>query len=142
MQYVDLFLYDVKVMDEMRHREVTGVSNKLILEHLRLLDEHGHRVILRVPLIPGVNDDDEWIREIGALARSLACVERVDVLPYHRIGIDKYGQLRTSPPDPLSTRGEGEKRTVGRGREFETPTDARINEIRAMLQAYGLQVGG
>jgi pyruvate formate lyase activating enzyme len=137
-EVVDLFLYDLKAMDDTRHREVTGVSNKLILENLRLLNAHGHRVILRVPLIPGVNDDDETIREIGALARSLACVERVDVLPYHRIGIDKYGQLRTS--HPLSTRGNGEKSAIGRGREFEPPTEARVNEIRDRLQADGLQV--
>jgi pyruvate formate lyase activating enzyme len=130
--YVDLFLYDVKVLDDARHRAVTGVSNRRILEHLRLLNDHGHRVILRVPLVPGVNDDDETIREIGALARSLACVERIDVLPYHRIGIDKYGRLK------MSDRGEREKGW----REFEPPTEGRISEIRAMLRADGLQVGG
>ena len=56
---VDLFLYDLKHMDSVRHREVTGVPNEVILENLKKLAEHGHKILVRIPLIPGINDDEE-----------------------------------------------------------------------------------
>jgi pyruvate formate lyase activating enzyme len=89
---VDLFLYDLKHVDDERHRQFTGVSNALILDNLTRLAEHGHRIVLRLPLVPGVNDDDPTIRAIGALAARLG-IERVVPLPFHRLGSDKYGRL-------------------------------------------------
>jgi pyruvate formate lyase activating enzyme len=89
---VDLFLYDLKHVDDERHRQFTGVSNARILDNLTRLAEHGHRIVLRLPLVPGVNDDDPTIRAIGALAARLG-IERVVPLPFHRLGSDKYGRL-------------------------------------------------
>jgi pyruvate formate lyase activating enzyme len=104
-EYIGLFLYDVKLMDEARHRRCTGVSNAPILENLRRLAGHGQRIVLRLPLIPGVNDDAGNVRATGALAAELRIPE-VDVLPYHQAGVDKYGRLEmdytlpdTRPPD-------------------------------------------
>ncbi len=68
--YVDLFLYDLKLMDDARHREVTGAPVGPILANLRALSERGHAIRLRVPVIPGVNDDDESIRQY----RRVRCV--------------------------------------------------------------------
>jgi len=75
-----------------RHRRVTGVSNAPILENLERLAALGHRIVLRLPLVPGVSDDDGNLRATGALGARLG-VERVVVLPFHRLGSDKYGRL-------------------------------------------------
>jgi pyruvate formate lyase activating enzyme len=91
--YVDLFLYDLKVMDDAKHRQFTGVSNERILGNLRALAERGHKIILRMPVIPGVNDDEESVRQIGRFAASLPQVRRVDLLPYHHTAADKYERL-------------------------------------------------
>jgi pyruvate formate lyase activating enzyme len=89
----DLFLFDLKMMDDARHRAFTGASNVRILENLeRLATVHGN-IRVRFPLIPGVNDDEENVREVGAFLASLRLL-RIDVLPYHRAGIAKYERLQ------------------------------------------------
>jgi pyruvate formate lyase activating enzyme len=90
---VDLFLFDVKLMDEERHRAATGVSNIRILQNLEYLAAIHPRVVARFPLIPGVNDDDENVLATGAFLASLR-LTRVDVLPYHRAGLAKYERLQ------------------------------------------------
>jgi len=103
---VDLFLYDVKLMDRERHRHFTGATNDRILANLRRLAEQGRAVIVRVPIVPGVNDDTA---NLDALSRFLSPlgIRRIDLLPYHRIGSDKYRRLglayrmdRVAPPAP------------------------------------------
>jgi pyruvate formate lyase activating enzyme len=98
--YVNLFLYDVKCIDDELHRQVTGVSNTRILSNLRALAEHGHCIILRVPLVPGVNADAESITALATLATSLPGVERIDLLPYHQAAAGKYDRLRKPYPLP------------------------------------------
>ena len=95
----NLFLFDLKIMDEDRHRAHTGASNGRILENLeRLAAVHRH-IIVRFPLVPGVNDDDENVKEMGAFLASLR-LTRVDVLPYHRAGLSKYHRLLRPYPLP------------------------------------------
>lgn len=93
-RWVDLVLYDIKVMDPERHREVTGVSNEKILANLRELvrqDQRRGSIVIRFPLIPGVNDDRE---NVGMLAKIASEYElEVEILPYHRYGVGKYKQL-------------------------------------------------
>jgi pyruvate formate lyase activating enzyme len=91
--YVDLYLYDVKTLDDHKHRALTGVSNDLIVRNLRALGKRGARIILRVPVIPGVNDGAGELRAIGALVATMPSVVRVELLPYHRIGVEKYGRI-------------------------------------------------
>ena len=79
----DLFLYDVKLMDPRRHETFTGVSNRLILSNLDRLTREGHRVIIRIPLIPGVNDDNDNLDRTGSFLGRLGGVESVVLLPYH-----------------------------------------------------------
>ncbi len=126
--YVDLFLYDLKLVDDNAHREFTGVSNVLILQNLHRLAAAGHRIILRVPVIPGVNDDTENIRRTGELAASLAHVERVDLLPYHHAGADKYDRLSKTYLLP----------------QTRPPSDARMSDLERALLDLGLtvQIGG
>jgi pyruvate formate lyase activating enzyme len=122
--HVDLFLYDLKLVDDARHREFTGVSNELILRNLRALSEHGHAIILRVPIVPGVNDDDEDVRQIGVLAAALPHLEQVEILPYHHIHVDKYERLNK----------------VYRLPETRPPSPERMAEITHILQGFDLNV--
>ncbi|MDY6912904.1 MAG: glycyl-radical enzyme activating protein [Planctomycetota bacterium] len=92
LQFVDLVLYDVKLIDPEKHLKYTGVSNELILENLVKLSKNGVPVRVRVPIVPGCTDGRE---NIDALARFLkdTNVETIDLIPYHRLGESKYRQL-------------------------------------------------
>lgn len=90
---VDLFLYDVKIVDDARHRELTGVSNEPIIENLRALSRHGHNIRLRFAVIPGINDDESAVQSVGALASSLPTLIGIDIIPYNRLGAEKYARL-------------------------------------------------
>ena len=122
--HVDLFLYDVKLMDEERHRRFTGVSNRHILENLRALSEQAHRIVLRLPVIPGVNDDEANVRAVATLAAGLPHLAGIDLLPYHRIGVDKYARL------------DRKYRLLETG----APSRARMDAIATALEETGLQV--
>ncbi len=92
-RYVDIFLFDYKLYDSRLHKEYTGAGNERILENLKMLDDIGSKVILRCPVIPGVNDTPEHFRAIGEAAESLSCVIGVEVSPYHELGISKGAAL-------------------------------------------------
>ena len=89
----DLFLYDLKLMDEIRHREVTGVSNRQILENLKRLSAAGAALYIRIPLIPDINDDETNLRQTGEFISGLNGVTGVEVMGYHEIGLAKYQAL-------------------------------------------------
>ena len=90
---IDLFLYDIKTLDDAAHIAYTGVSNRSILRNLRNIDEMGKQIWIRYPLVPGVNDVERSLMDLIALVTSLKSVERVNVLPYHRAGAGKYARL-------------------------------------------------
>jgi pyruvate formate lyase activating enzyme len=125
---VDLFLYDLKLMDDSRHRQYTGVPNGLVLHNLRALSERDHHIILRVPVIPGVNDDEKNLNEIGEFAATLPKLVRVDLLPYHPSAQGKYERL--GKPYRLA--------------DTHTPTDERMDEISHLMEQYNLvvKIGG
>jgi pyruvate formate lyase activating enzyme len=89
----DLFLFDLKLVDEERHKQYTGVSNAIIVQNLKLLSTLGKRIWIRVPIIPGINDDEENIAATAKLIRSTAGVEQVNLLPYHNSAMEKYKRL-------------------------------------------------
>jgi len=91
----DLVLYDIKMMNEAKHKKYTGVSNKLILDNLKKLSATGKEIWIRIPLVPGVNDDDENIRQTADFLKSLTNVQRIAVLPYHKGGTEKAKNLGT-----------------------------------------------
>lgn len=123
-KHVDLFLYDLKLMDDARHRKFTGVSNELILKNLQRLSAQGHDIFLRVPIIPGINDDAENIRQIGTFAAALPRLNRVDILPYHRAAAEKHHRLNKVYGLP----------------ETHPPSDERMAGITQILRGFGLQV--
>ena len=89
----DLVLYDLKCMDEARHREFTGVSNAPILDNLKRLAAAGTEIWVRIPLVGGVNDDDDNIRRTIAFLLSLKTIRRVGLLPYHSGGLEKARRI-------------------------------------------------
>lgn len=95
LPYLDLIHYDVKHMDDDEHRRVTGVSNKKILENLSVIGKQHRNIIVRIPVIPGINDSVENIRETAAYAAD-AGAAAIELLPYHNLGEVKYGQLGRS----------------------------------------------
>jgi pyruvate formate lyase activating enzyme len=89
----DLFLYDLKHMDAGKHARFTGVTNQLILENLNVLSRQDVDIIIRLPLIPGINSDPENIDRTGAFISSLPGVRRINILPYHCAATAKYKNL-------------------------------------------------
>ena len=90
---VDLFLYDLKCMDEAQHLELCGVSNGRILTNLRALAGVHPNIWIRVPIIPGVNDQAGELDMMAAFLAGLPGVRQVNLLPYHRSGLHKFEQL-------------------------------------------------
>jgi len=122
--HVDMFLYDLKLMDNARHCLWTGVSNKIILSNLEKLSEGGHKILIRIPIIPGINDDEENLHQTGAFLASLSNIPPVELLPYHDIARGKYASL---------------------GWEFGLeeilqPTQEQMQTHLTLLTEYGLQV--
>ncbi|WP_105302738.1 pyruvate formate-lyase-activating protein [Anaerolactibacter massiliensis] len=93
IEYTDLLLVDIKHIDPLQHRLLTGRSNENILDMLKYLDEIQKPVWIRHVLVPGITDDDTWLYQTRAFLSSLHNVERIDVLPYHTLGIHKYEAL-------------------------------------------------
>jgi pyruvate formate lyase activating enzyme len=119
----DLYLYDLKLMDDARHREFTGVPNGLILHNLQALATRGHDVVVRIPIIPAFNDDPENLGMLAAFCASLPQTPRVDLLPYQPADTSKYERLEipyTMPPTP-------------------TPNHLRMAQISAIFADHGLQ---
>ncbi len=88
---VDLILFDVKHMDETRHIEGTGVSNKLILDNLKRLCEEGdYDIGVRIPLITGYNDDEENVRKTAGFLKNTGKIKRLDLLPFNELPAEKY----------------------------------------------------
>ena len=90
---VDLFLYDIKETDRARHKEYTGTDGVLIMENLRRLYEMGAKIILRLPIIPGLNDRQEHFHRVAETVRSMPKIVGVEILPYHALGTGKRNRL-------------------------------------------------
>ncbi len=118
----DLFLYDLKVMDDGRHRQEVGAANRLILDNLQRLSREGAELLVRLPVVPGITDDDDNVARWGAFIAGLHRMPRVQLLPYHRTGEAKYSLLGM----------DGERR------EIATPAMERLEEIAGALGTFGL----
>ena len=93
MKYTDLILLDIKHIDNDVHKQLTGWGNENILDCARYLSDIGKPVWIRHVLVPGINDDDASLHKLRAFIDTLSNVERVDVLPYHSLGVYKWEQL-------------------------------------------------
>lgn len=123
-EYVNLFLYDLKLMDDERHIKYTGVSNKLILSNLQQLAHSGTQVFVRIPLIPGINDDEENLRHTTIFVAELPNITGIELMGYHDIAQTKYEALGRS------YRLNGTK----------PPTEERKQQTVKKLEGFGLTV--
>jgi pyruvate formate lyase activating enzyme len=121
--FTGLFLYDIKHMDDNVHTKVTGVSNRIILENLERLAKVHSRIIVRVPLVPSINDDRANITKTARFISSIGLRE-VNVLPYHRTGMDKYARL-------------GKEYRLTDTRE---PSEEMTGRVAEVFSKYGLNV--
>ena len=96
LPFVDLVLYDLKHADPEAHRRYTGVSNGLILENLARMGDRGIPLEIRIPVVPGINDDEQNIRATASLVKAVRSVSCVTLLPYHRLGKSKYARIGRS----------------------------------------------
>ncbi|HZK56041.1 MAG TPA: glycyl-radical enzyme activating protein [Desulfosporosinus sp.] len=120
---VELVLFDIKHMDPVKHKELTGVDNELILDNASKIKQMGIEIIIRLPLIPGYNDDERNIKATGRFMK-LRGLDRVDILPYHRLGVNKYNAL-------------GEEYPLA---ELPSLEKDNINKTVKILESYGLKV--
>ncbi len=124
VQAADLFLCDIKHMNRERHEEYTGVANDQILENIAVLARAAREVVIRVPIIPGFNDDRANLEETARFVQGLKTVRRIDILPYNRGGLEKAGRL-TGGIDLM---------------QAQAPSDDTMNEIAEFLRSYGFEV--
>ncbi len=125
---LDLLFYDLKTMDPEKHRRLVGVSNEPILENLRKAVERGVPTIVRVPVVAGLTDGAADCHALAEFLRGIPRIERIDLLPYHRLGEGMYARL---------------------GRTYALPgippvTDEKMEDLAAILRGHGfpVQIGG
>lgn len=122
-EYVDLFLYDLKLIDKDKHLKYIGVDNSLILDNLKKLAALSADIIVRIPIIPGINDDEENLKKSAELIFSLG-IKEVHLLPYHQAGVEKYKRLNLEYQ--LS--------------EVDTPNEEMMQALANIFRTYNLKV--
>ncbi|MCX6235060.1 MAG: glycyl-radical enzyme activating protein [Bacteroidetes bacterium] len=125
---VDLFLYDLKFIDDDLHLKYTGVSNTPVLENLRFLASEHCQIWIRIPLIPGITDTEVNLNDIREFLLTLPSIKKIDLLPYHDIARNKYIRL---------------------GREYKLPaagkvSEGKMDEIKSYFSesGYEINIGG
>lgn len=93
MKYTDLFMLDIKHMDDAAHRKLTGQTNQNILEMAAYLSDHGKVMWIRHVLVPGITTEEDELQRLRSFLDTLKTVERVEVLPYHTLGVFKWKEL-------------------------------------------------
>lgn len=123
LPYVDTFLYDIKETDPELHMRYTGVSPRLPLENLRKLYDAGASILLRCPIIPGLNDRDDHFRTIASLTKEMPDLLGAELLPYHKLAASKSGRMGLAAQD-----------------EFEQPSPEDKDEWNRKLRSFGAKV--
>jgi pyruvate formate lyase activating enzyme len=122
LPYVSFFLWDIKIMDKQKHKEFTGVSNRLIRNNLNLVNKRRVPIYIGIPLIPGYTDSRENIKATCEFAQGLASLVEIDLLPLHHFGMARYISLDRSYP------------IAG----ISLISDSTIQEIKSFVESYGL----
>jgi len=123
IKHCDLVYFDIKCMDATTHKELTGVSNDLILNNAERVSRE-RPVIIRIPVIPGCNDSEENIRRTAEFAKRLGQhVQQIELLPYHQFGEPKYRRL-------------GRKYKIY---DTQRPDRDRMHSLKRIVEAYGIK---
>jgi len=111
LPYTDLFLFDYKATNPVNHKKLTGVDNKLILKNLEFLYKKNASIVLRCPIIPGLNDSVEDLGRIAAMGNKYPMLREINLLPYHSFGIDKFKRIgETNSLDNIRVPSEEQKK--------------------------------
>ncbi|PNS63129.1 pyruvate formate-lyase 1-activating enzyme, partial [Bacillus anthracis] len=119
MEYTDLVLLDLKHIDSKKHRKLTGKPNEHILQFARYLSDKNKPIWVRHVLVPGVTDNEEDLQKLSSFIQSLSNVQKIEVLPYHKLGVYKWEAL-------------GHKYPLA---NVEPPTEKNVEQARHILQA-------
>jgi pyruvate formate lyase activating enzyme len=124
--FTDLFLFDIKHLDDSKHIEYTGVSNIGILDNFRMLLKNGKGMIVRIPVIPGKNDDTAHLLKLKELFEGLKNdnLKKINLLPFHKIGKSKYKKFGL----PY------------RMNDTEQPSPERMRELKEFFEETGIKV--
>lgn len=126
IQYTDLFLLDIKHLDDSRHIESTGVSNSLILDNYKLLIDSGKDIMVRIPVIPGFNDDHQHMERLKEFINGskTATIKKINLLPFHKTGSAKYKKFNM----PYLMDG------------IEPPSAEQMNNLKLFFSDTGIKV--
>ena len=116
LPHTDLFLYDVKCLDNKKHKQYTGVGNDLILENLKKLLQSKKEIWVRIPIIPAVNDTVAEMQQIKAFLDSCERFPKIELLPYHAMGEHKYAALGIEM------------------KQFSSPSEAHIAQLKSVFR--------
>ncbi|MHA1989936.1 MAG: glycyl-radical enzyme activating protein [Candidatus Hodarchaeales archaeon] len=123
-EYIDIFLYDIKLVKDDLHKKYTGVSNKIIIENLSYLLSSNKEVFIRTPIIPSITDSTENIKAIGEYLATFKREIHIDILPYNKMGIEKVHRLQKTY----------------RLSHIPELTKSKLNSVKEELEKYGLDV--
>lgn len=125
---VDLFFYDLKIMDEKKHKDITGVSNHLILDNLKNLSQQKKKIHIRIPIIAELNDSEKNIIQTVEFLKSLGNIKEISLLPYHKMGSVKYRNLKKESHRP----------------DIKSLSDESINKIKTLItnSGFNVKIGG
>lgn len=121
--YLDFIYYDIKHMDAEQHKKITGQRNELILNNLKKLQEYDINICVRIPVIPGLNDDECNIEATAAFVKGLKKVKWVELLPYHQLGVNKYEKL-------------GRQYSL---KDIATPDRSKMRNLVAIFEKHGVK---
>lgn len=124
LKKMDLIFMDLKQIDPEKHRQYTGIDNSLILQNLQRTARLGIPMVVRIPVIVGVNADEKSMRGAFAFLRDYAPFVSLELLPYHRYGESKYDALGLARPDS----------------RYRIPSEEEMQELCGMACGYGLKV--
>jgi len=123
---VDLFLYDLKLINNELHKKYTGVSNKMILQNIQILVNRHKQIIIRIPIIPGITDTNENLEKIIEFLRDFPAIKEINLLPYHNIAAEKY------------------KRLIMEHHSFPKVKQEKLDRVKNMFEhaGYKVKIGG
>ena len=128
LRLVDLFLFDLKILDNAEHEQNTGMPNTLILDNLSALAQSGSSIRIRIPLIPGVTDTDSNLTQLARFISTLDAIQVIDLLPYNQLGTHKYHKL-----------GLRNERT---GLQTQTPEELHHMQRLVAIHGFKVNIGG
>ena len=124
LPHSDLFLFDLKIMDEQDHQKYIGVPNQKVNENLKFILDSGKEMHIRIPIIPGITDEQKNIDNVIGFLQSLSGIDIINLLPYHKIGAHKYERLGME----------------FKAQEIEEPSDGKMQLVKEQFEDAGYQV--